>query len=97
MLIFGGDNSGGPVTQGQRYNPVSNTWQSMSIAPDWADNPGLVGTTAVWTGQLAIYAGGSDETLNSNASNSSIRYYPTAQTVTNQLEKTKTIYLYEKQ
>jgi hypothetical protein len=56
MIVWGGDGSTGPLNDGARYNPMTNTWSSMSVV----DAPSARGSAqAVWTGSEMVVWGGS--------------------------------------
>ena len=59
MIVWGG-NDGGLTATGGRYNPTTNTWQTISTigAPSARSDH-----TAVWTGTHMIVWGGNDGSL----------------------------------
>lgn len=54
MIVWGGYNDDGPLASGGRYNPKTNTWQSMPDAP----LEGRYSHTAIWTNSEMIVWGG---------------------------------------
>ncbi len=61
MMVYGGSYAGYPWPDGVRYDPATDTWSAMAIAP--ADpEQGVpfekLGHTAVWTGDKMIIWGG---------------------------------------
>ncbi|MCI0613574.1 putative Ig domain-containing protein [bacterium] len=70
MIVTKGQ-SQSAVNAGGRYNPSTNSWQSITSDPN---NPAeMYGTTAVWTGQYMVIWGGFD---GNNALNTGGRYNP---------------------
>jgi Bacterial Ig-like domain len=53
MIVWGGDAGFGPLFDGARYNPVTNTWKPMAPAPIARSDH-----EAVWTGSEMIVWGG---------------------------------------
>src|SRR6266852_6044631 len=65
MLVWGGDNQTTNLNTGGRYNPVTDTWQTMTTA----NAPSArFGQTAVWTGtRMIVWGGGTDFYTNVNS------------------------------
>ncbi len=60
MIVWGGDDNGTPYyNDGGRYNPVADSWTTMSLVGAPAPRTGHV---AVWTGTEMIIWGGFDGT-----------------------------------
>lgn len=54
VLIWGGENSTGPLDDGAAYDPRTDEWRTLAASPLSARNAPAV----VWTGERAIYWGG---------------------------------------
>ena len=71
MIVWGGDN-GVRILGGGRYNPQTNSWQSLSLTNGPQSS---VGHTAIWTGSEMIVWGGQEPTLAADI-NTGARYNP---------------------
>ncbi len=72
MIIWGGDEGGGFSNNGGRYDPVSNSWQAMSIGSDVPS--GRYIHTAIWdnvNNQMIIWGGNDGARTNTGS-----RYNP---------------------
>lgn len=73
MIIWAGQSSSSNPAYAGRYNPTTDTWQSMSTIPGDPILPNR-GYTLVWSGTEAIFWGGGD---GASLSSAGYRYNPT--------------------
>ncbi len=72
MIVWGGQNGGGALNDGGRYNPAANTWTTL---PTIGAPAKRLNHSAVWTGsEMIVWAGMSG----TGYSNDGGRYNPTA-------------------
>jgi N-acetylneuraminic acid mutarotase len=57
MIVWGGDGTNGPLNEGGRYKPATDSWTAMATS---GAPTARFGHTAVWTGSEMIVWGGGD-------------------------------------
>lgn len=99
MYVYGGESSSLGELQGYRYSTASG-WTALSTISTPAGNDNSIyNSSALWTGNFFIFWGGFNDYLSGSKYSTTVgyRYFPTAETITNITERTRVVYLYEKQ